>query len=502
MQNLVELLLARRSTSECGIRFSAKDVTWTYQECVEQAARQAGALRRRVEPGARVLIVGENSPELVLALLACWWSGCTPSCFAPPNRMQAHSNFDGGLQEAVRAGQFELGLCPPQLLPRCRKAPLDWLPLPLPAEEPRSPAPAPEIAYLQFSSGTTLQPKPTQISQQNMLANLEAIASELPGDRRSHRAVSWLPLYHDMGLVGCLLGGLYVPGPLCLMSPTQFALRPGRWLDEIAAERATITAAPNFALEQLLERDPRPGRDLSCVQKLLLGAETILPETLRRFHEVYSHQGLRWEALTPVYGLAEATLAVTFSHGPKLGRFQVPRQLGGPVTSGAREILSLGTPVRDVRVEIRDEQGERLGEDRLGLIYVDGPGVAHALPRPFNTGDVGFLHRGELYFVTRHKDVLVYHGRKHDPEWVETLVYPLSAAVVSSEEERAVCLAERPRCGSDAEEVYTRLREALTQAPLPVEAVLVEPGWLPRTTSGKISRHRARQKYLEENHRA
>jgi len=230
---------------------------------------------------------------------------------------------------------------------------------------------------------------------------------------------------------------------------------------------------------------------LSCLQKLLLGSETIRPATLRAFHAKYQDRGLAWEALTPVYGLAEATLAVTFSQGPRLERFSIPPQIGERVEPGERELVSLGRPVHGVEISILDGQGQRLPAGHFGHIHIAGANLALGLSSPYNTGDLGFLWEDELYFVTRHKDVLVHHGRKHDPEVVEQLLHPLESAAVQTEE--VVCLIERPRRGPQPDPA--EIQQRLSQAPLPVRGQLVESGWLPRTSSGKISRFRARQKY-------
>jgi fatty-acyl-CoA synthase len=504
MNSLTELLQARRSEHRVGLRWSGSGEWASYAEILRGATCQAATLRRIAEPGQRVLLVADNGPELVSALLACWWAGCTPCCWPPPHRLQHAASYNEALSEAIQGADIGLAFAAPRCLAHCHACavPGGWRPLPIEEGADEAPAGPPvPIAYLQFSSGTTRRPRPTVLSQENLTSNLRAIASQMPQLPSGNSGVSWLPFYHDMGLIGCLLSALWVPGDLTVMTPTQFALRPGRWLDEIHQHRATITAAPNFALEQLLHRDANPGsaaRDLSCLQRLWLGAETVRPATLRAFYARYRHQGLSWGSLRPVYGLAEATLAVTFSAGPRIENCTIPTQLGGAIASGPRELLSLGQPLPGVRLEVRDEAGTVMPERHLGLIHVDGPGVAKNAGRPFNTGDVGFLSDGELFFVTRAKDVLIYHGRNHDPEGVECLIHPLEAAVVDVEDEGAVCLAERPRDPETSDgQLLDELRRRLSHAALPVQPVLVERGWLPRTSSGKISRQQARRKYAE-----
>ncbi len=482
---MLELLKARRGVAHCGLYF--EQAFYTYEEILATAARQAGALI----PGSVVVLVGENSLELVQALLAAWWAGCTPVCLPPPARMQQAGPYEDFLRSCLDHVGATGGWCDARLE---KRLPGVWRTLPLPSAEVEAP-PGPEAtcAYIQFSSGTTWEPRATRLSHANLAHNLEAIARQLPGERTQHSCVSWLPLYHDMGLVGCLLSALYAPGSLSLLTPLQFALRPDNWLQTISQRRASISVAPNFALEQVLQRGATQDLDLSCLQMLLLGSETIRAETLRQFHAKYAGCGLSWEALRPVYGLAENTLAVTFSSGARVQGFCLPGEIGGQVTTGSRQLVSLGKPIAAVQVSICDEQGQPLPPGSLGCIRVAGPSLASNLPSPYDTGDLGFFWEDELYFVTRRKDVLVHHARKHDPEVVEQLVLPFESAAVQ-QEHGAVCLIERPRRGPapDLEELQRRLGSA----PLPVRAQLVDSGWLPRTSSGKISRYRARQKYV------
>ena len=482
---MLELLRARRQVTHCGLSFEKHSLN--YAELIESAARQAAHL----VPGTVVVLVGENSLELVQALLAAWWAGCTPVCLPPPARLQQAGSYEIFLQSCLAHLGASGGWCDARLEGRL---PGRWRSLPLPsAETPASPVPPSETAYIQFSSGTTWEPRATRLSPSNLSHNLEAIARQLPGERGNHSCVSWLPLYHDMGLVGCLLSALYAPGSLRLLTPIQFALRPDHWLRTISEQRATISVAPNFALEQVLQRGTDRELDLSCLEMLLLGSETIRPETLRDFQSKYQACGLNWQALRPVYGLAENTLAVTFSSGPRLQGFSLPGEIGGEVTSGARQLVSLGRPVWGVDVDICDEQERPLPAARLGIIRVSGPSLAPDLPSPYDTGDLGFLWQDELYFVTRRKDVLVHHARKHDPEIVEQLVLPYESAAVQAET-GAICLVERPRRGAVPE--LGELQRLLSAAPLPVRVEMVESGGLPRTSSGKISRYRARQKYV------
>lgn len=497
MNHILDLLQARACRDDCGIYWEEAGTYTSYARLLEQAA----VLATDLAPwrGRAVLLVGDNGWPLVATLLACWWAGCVPAALPPPARLQKGNDYAHWLGEAARAIEAEVGLAEERWLERCQKAPLPsgWRPM---AREPREaypsqgPSPGPEgIAYWQFSSGTTLRPRPTGLTHGNLLSNLEAIASQHPGGRQGHSCCSWLPLYHDMGLIGGWLSSLYCPGSLSLLTPTQFALRPGLWLDKVAERRATYTLGPNFALQQLLQRDTSTERDLSALQRFLLGGETLYPSVLDSFQQRYRGQGLRAEALTPVYGLAEATLAVTFGHGPRTQQFQVPDQIGARVEQpGNRRLLSLGRPLPGVEVTIAGapEQGY------LGQICVAGPGLAAGLPSPYPTGDLGFLWEGELYFVTRLKDVVIYQGRNHDPELAEERLLPLTSALVECPQSRPALLVERPRRGEPP--TSEQLDARLQGLPYPVQIELRPYGWLPRTSSGKISRYQSRLRYWAE----
>lgn len=474
-----ELLLQRQQEQDCGLTWQGQSHSWG--DLIERARRLAHAFLPH--QGQSVALVSENSLELVEALLACWWAGCTPTCLPPPARLQKLPDYSLWLHSAGA----QAGWCTGSLRERLGE-PWQSLPLSDSGQPPLDPQPEAHWAYLQFSSGTTLDPKPVRLSHANLTSNLEAIASQLPGGRRGHSCCSWLPLYHDMGLIGCLLSALYAPGDLVLLTPQQFALRPGRWLDEISQRRITITAAPNFALQLLLERDSGE-RDLSSLQRLLLGGETILAETLEAFYERYRSQGLRWEALTPVYGLAEATLAVTFSAGPRIREFEL--------SGRRRRLVSLGRPLPGVGLQLRGETpSANTGEASVGEILVWGDSLGEQLESPYPTGDVGLLEEGELYFVGRSKDILLHHGRNHAPEVVEQLLLPLVSCAVALEEEKFVCLIETPRRGQPPPAEWVQAQ--LGQAPLPIQAQWVESGWLPRTSSGKISRYQSRLKWQSE----
>lgn len=425
----------------------------------------------------RVALVAHTSEDVVCALLALWQRSCVPVCLPPPPR---------------------LGRGPdPKALAQAAGARYLW-------ESPHFPAGPPcqdstwrsdDVALIQFSSGTTLNPRPVALTHANLNANVDAILSRLPGRPQDHSCVSWLPLYHDMGLIGSLLTALSAPGDLTLLRPAEFAARPGRWLQTLSETRATISPAPNFALVQCLERDqPAPHLDLSAWQLALLGGETISATTLERFYEKYRPYGLRWEALTPVYGLAEATLAVTFTP-PGRGPLILERD--------GRRLVSVGRPLPGMELKIVQ-----------GRVHVKGPSVMRGyLGQPplegwLDTGDLGFLEDGELYLTGRAKDLLILNGRNHEPEAVEEALSgvdgldPSRSAAFAVDDpdhgtEALVLVVESPR-GPTPPDLAARARDAVARGTGLLARVTVAPwGSLPRTTSGKVRRGAARELFLE-----
>ena len=292
---------------------------------------------------------------------------------------------------------------------------------------------ADDVALIQFSSGTTNDPKPVALTHANLLSNLAAIERYLTDEGAPNPVgVTWLPLYHDMGLIGNLLSAFYFPAPLVLLPPELFVAIPGAWLRAISRHRGTVTAAPNFAFGLCLKRirdDELDGVDLSSWRVSLNGAEAVSAAVQRRFNERFGRWGLRASALTPCYGMAEASLGVTFKPAGTsfrtLGVDAEKLALEGVVAPGTKELVSVGRPLAGVEVEIRDAAGVSLPPGRVGHIFVRGPSVmAGYFARTdltdqaihdgwLDSGDLGFTHDGELFVCGRHKDIIVVRGANH-----------------------------------------------------------------------------------------
>jgi fatty-acyl-CoA synthase len=387
-----------------------------------------------------------------------------------------------------------------------------------------------DIAFIQFSSGTTHDPKPVALTHENLLYNLATIGNYLAdAGMPAPVGVSWLPLYHDMGLIGNLLSAFYVPGPLVLLPPELFVTRPGAWLRAISRHRATISAGPNFAFGLCVNRirdDELDGVDLSSWRLCLNGAEAVSAAMQRRFSERFEPWGFDASALTPCYGMAEASLAVAFKPaGTMFKTLAVENDTlasRGVVEPGSKELVSVGVPLAGVEVEILDDQAQPVPPDRTGRIFVRSPSVMagyfgrkdltdEALHDGWlDTGDLGFVHDGELFVCGRHKDTVIIRGANHAPQDFETALEGLPGVrtgcavavgfVPEGEEEEALAmLVETTPDASPAlaSDVSSRVLERTSILPAHVE--LLAPGTLPRTSSGKMRRREARAQWQAGN---
>lgn len=482
-----------------------------------------------VGPGNVVALLGATSLELCRAAAAVWSVGATLTVLPTPTRLGSLEAFLIETLSKLAASQAGLLLGDESTV----EAFAEMLSIPVLSwqglEDGTRPDQAPvsagiEAGLVQFSSGTTRDPQPIVLSPRALLANARAVLDRFPGGADKHSCVSWLPLYHDMGLLGCFLMPLLAPGNLTLMGPEVFAARPVTWLEAISRERATTSSAPNFALAHCADRitdEQMAGLDLSCWRISMVGAEAVRPPTLRRFAERFAKVGFDARAFSPVYGLAEATLAVTFSPlGEGLKTLSLDRDAlaeRGEVVPGETESPSLGFPIEGMKVEIRCE-GQRLEPDRLGEVFITGPSLFSGyLGQESNarlgqdgwlqTGDMGFLHQGELHLYGRRRDILLLDGRNHDPSLLEGAVEALESlrrccafANIGEERDTLVLACEvAHNFRGDPEtlrhEIFRtgRAVSGLT----PGQLVLIKAGTLPSTSSGKLRRGETARLYAE-----
>ncbi|MFA5508030.1 MAG: AMP-binding protein [Vulcanimicrobiota bacterium] len=500
----------------------------SYAQFGEMVERLRDALQRRGGgPGTVVAVMGSTGPSLAAVAAAVWRAGATLTVLPKPTRLAGLEQFLAETLGKLQRSEAHVLVGEEDLVSIFRElAGIPVLSFEQVEEEDglELETTGPGCALIQFSSGTTRDPRPIMLSEEALLSNSRAVLEQFPGGACRHSCVSWLPLYHDMGLLGCFLMPLLAPGDLTLMGPEVFALRPLTWLEAISQRRATTSSAPNFALAHCLRRiseEEVRSLDLSCWQIAMVGAEPVRPATLREFARKFAPAGFSERAFSPVYGLAEATLAVTFSplgQGLKTHSFDLQEMaLHGKVRPGDQVTPSLGKPLRGVEVEIRGPAGRALGPGELGDVWVRSPSLMSGVLGEeteqvqggwLQTGDAGFLLEGELCLYGRRRDILLLDGRNHDPALLEESVESLEevrrccAFTQESAEHRdrlvLLCEVEKNYRGSRErleEKILNVCRRRTTLRPDRVE--YLQPGELPLTSSGKLRRGTAAREFAE-----
>jgi 1-acyl-sn-glycerol-3-phosphate acyltransferase len=506
----------------------------------------AGLLARGATPGSRVALMLPTGLDFFAAFHGALYAGCVPVPLYPPARptqLEEHLRRIAGILANAgacwfvtdpRARAFAQALsdqCPTLagiVTVAELGAPMAAAPLPMSA--------AGDLAFIQYTSGSTGDPKGVALTHANLLANIRAMqraAQATPADV----FVSWLPLYHDMGLIGAGLGSMVVGFPLVLMSPLAFLARPVRWLEAISRHRGTLSAAPNFAYEicaNKLSDSDLAGLDLSCWRMACNGAEAVSPVTLERFAARFAPCGLRREALAPVYGLAECAVGLAFpppGRGPRIDR--VARRaladdgIAQPMPADAPQAQAVpgcGHALPGHEIRIVDAAGRTLPERRVGRIQFRGPSAtAGYFANPaataqlfdgheggwLNSGDLGYLADGELFVTGREKDIIIRGGHNIHPQELEEAVGRIAGvragnvAVFAATDAGAgtevlVVLAEM-RAADAADQAAIRAeieRLAVDLTGLPADAVvLAPPGTVLKTSSGKIRRAACRAAY-------
>ncbi len=515
----------------------------------------AVSIRRHCVPGDRALLLIKPGLDYVIAFLGCLHAGVIAVPAYPPGSTKTLNRLDAIIHDCEPRIALSTGDDVPVVTERLSEIAPDVDVVDVRAVDPAAAdgrsaddGRTCDIAFLQYTSGSTGSPKGVIVSHANLVRNSTAINEVFATSRDGH-VVSWLPPYHDMGLVGGILQSMFVGCTSTLMSPLHFLQRPLRWLQAISRHRATISGGPNFAYELCLRKISEADLaqlDLSCWQVAFNGAEPINARTVAAFNEKFSRCGLSAETMTPCYGLAEATLLATGSKAfeaavirqfdasqLELGRAQeCPEgQESGPRSRRVRALVSCGRGAAGATPFVCDpESGRRLGDGEVGEICVVGGSVAQGYwrkpdataasfldsdsldpqQRRFRTGDLGFLLDGELYVSGRIKDLIIVHGSNHHPADIEHSVLPLdpgfrpdgaAAFGLSIDDvERAVVVQEverRALRNLDVAEVVAKIRVQLWQQhSLTTPAVvLVLAGSLPRTSSGKVRRHECRRQF-------
>lgn len=530
-----------------------EDGSLTYAD-LDRRAREVGAwLDAQGARGERVLLLYPPGLEFLAGFFGCLYSGAIAVPLYPPRPNRLDERIlevarDAGARFALVTGSV-LAMADRALRHSPRLGELKWHatdepgPAADPAFEPRR-TERKDLAYLQYTSGSTREPKGVMVTHGNVLANVEDIHRGFEHDGNSV-AVTWLPHFHDMGLVYGLLAPALLGIPCYFMPPAAFLQRPVRWLEAVSRYGATHTGAPNFAYELCARRvtsEQKAHLDLSRLAVAFNGAEPIRVATLEAFARAFGPCGFDEKAVCPAYGLAEATLKVTTGRrgrgaatltvrSEELERHravEVPRG-----AEGAKTLVGCGRPERGTEIRIVHPDTRRLRpEDEIGEIWVRSPSVAagywgreeettatfQALLVGFEgergflrTGDLGFLREGELFITGRIKGLIIVRGRNHYPHDIELTVeasydgfHPQGAAAFSisvGDEERLVIVqeVERTHRRLDAEAAFERIRRAVAEEHelTPCAIALVRQNGVPRTSSGKVQRSACARAFLD-----
>ncbi|MEH2487983.1 fatty acyl-AMP ligase [Bradyrhizobium sp. AZCC 2230] len=559
MDNLRSLvaLLARRAAEQAGDRAyvfvsdrGTEEASLTFRQLHEAARALAARLTATAQPGDRAILVFPPGIEFMVAFFGCLMAGIIAVPMMMPRRNSARDSSAAILANctpalALTTSAFALR---GDLRERFAQENIRWIEVDLSEAAGATvdlPEPAPDdIAFLQYTSGSTSEPKGVMVSHANLLANLEMIRIAL-GNARQSTYVNWVPLYHDMGLILNALQALYVGATCVLMAPNAFMQRPLGWLRAISHYRAEVACGPNFGFDLCVSRyraDQMDGVDLSSLRIALNGAEPVRADTIARFIETFAPHGFESHAMFPAYGMAEATLLIS---GGTRGGGHVTRSISRAALQAhaaeasadpddAQLVVGCGRALTGEQIAIVDpEHRVRLAADRVGEIWVSGANVARAYWRNdaptreelnaeiagedgrwLRTGDLGFLdHTGELFVTGRIKDLIIIRGINHYPQDIERTVQSQdnglrencgAAFSVPDEhgEESLVIVQEVERTARhaiDTAEIKGQIREAIADShELSARHVaLIRPGALPKTTSGKIQRKLARRLWLD-----
>ena len=496
--------------------------------------------------GERVALIADTTPEFVELFFACRYAGLVPFAMPIPVNLGSHAVYVQQIRGILHGSKASVALSSADYINFLREASegvqgLQWIGTPgelgeLPAldvtPKPNHPD---DIAYLQFTSGSTRAPRGVIITERALMSNLQGIVRSGLEIRPNDRCASWLPFYHDMGLVGMMMAPMASQVSVDYLATRDFAVRPLQWLKLISRNRSTVAFSQPFGLKlctlRVRESDLE-GLDLSCWRAAGVGAEMIRPETLRNFAEKFASAGFNASAFLPCYGLAESTLAVTFS---KIGEgfkslqidaaMLVERKMAVRLQAEGRkfnEFVNCGRAIPGHTVKVIDDEGQELSDLKLGSVLVSGGSIMTGYfnnpedtqrtlqPGPWlDTGDLGFLFEGDLFVTGRRIDVIIVNGRNIRAQDIEELAEQQpevrareasAFGVTDANDSTTIVLVIECRLTSvpDRQSLINRLQRMVYMA-FGVNCLveLVPPHTLPRTSSGKLSRFAARQGFIQ-----
>ncbi len=534
------------------VRTSGEERRVTFTELWEEGKRRGRALLALgVKKGDRVALILPEPDEFVLTFIGALTAGIVAVPMYPPQTLAKLEAYGDTVRHVLAASGASLLVASESLRGMIEEnlAGVTSARVVVEADvrgdatqtvEAPEPPTLDDLAFLQFTSGSTSRPKGVMVTHANLSANAHAIMVDGLKSTPEDRGVSWLPLYHDMGLIGFVIAPLYTLVQVMFLPTMSFIRRPSTWLDAIHRFRGTITFAPNFAfaLATRAVTDAQAKEwDLSCLRILGCGAEPIQADVMRGFLDRFAGNGLKPEAALPCYGMAEATLAITFAphderprtervdvHAMRAGRAALAPGADGAAGEGSMELVSCGKPFPGHEVIVAGPDGRPLAERRVGEVWLRGPSVARgyfgneeATAESFGggwlrTGDLGYFAGGELFICGRAKDLVILNGKNYYPQDIERVVSRCSAVrdgqcvafsrLDETGGEHAVIVAEAklgPRAGTVASVISEIISMVRAEIGIVVAEVhLIRRGTLPKTSSGKVRRREAKRR-LEEN---
>jgi len=517
---------------------------YTFAELREDAIAHARRfITLGIKPGDRIAMVAETGTDFAACFFGAVYAGAWPVPLPLPTSFGGRSSYVDQLSVQLKSCDAGLLIYPEELAEFCDAAAAKagvasraWETLDVveqaTAELPN--AKSDDIAYLQYSSGSTRFPHGVAVTHQALLDNLHSHGFGLKVEQ-GDRVISWLPWYHDMGLVGCFLSPIAMQMSVDYLKTEDFARRPLAWLDMVTRNPGTsLSYSPTFGYDICSRRMSSQTRaedrfDLSRWRIAGNGADMIRPDVMQSFVDCFAAAGFQASSFCPSYGLAEATLAVSLMPPGEGIRLELveENELSGGVADEEdrprryRAVVNCGRPVAGMEIEIRGNEGEALPDRGIGRVFVRGTSVMHSYFRDeestraclsddgwLDTGDMGYMSKGYIFIVGRAKDMIIINGRNHWPQDIEWAVEQLPGfksgdiaafAITgpSGEETPAVLVHCRV---SDAKE-RGRLRDEIRERVRAITGItpvveLVPPRTLPRTSSGKLSRTKARNLYL------
>jgi len=501
--------------------------------------------------GSRVALVADTTPDFLRFFFACQYAGLIPVPLPISIHLGGHQAYVSQLRRLLENCQASIAMAPEGFVPFLEEAATD-LKIRLiggpetfaslkESQDPIQPLTRHELAYIQYTSGSTRWPRGVEVTQSAVMTNLAGIIQHGLQVQSGDRCVSWLPFYHDMGLVGFVLGPMASQLSVDYLSTRDFAMRPRQWLKLMTHSRATISFSPSFGYElcvrRLREDSSNEAYDLRAWRIAGVGAETVRADSLGRFAKALSPSGFNSKAFLACYGMAECSLAISFAplhSGIEVdlvdadalsnNRTASPFKENFPADGNTRmsKFVNCGMPLPGYEVEIRNDQGMALDDRQSGTIFVRGASIMAGYFNDsiltqevlsedgwLNTGDIGYWIKGNLVIIGRSKDMIIINGRNIWPQDLEYLaeqqpeVRPSDSSAFSvcgpDGDEVAIMVIQCRETNSQKREdligrLGTRIQKELS---IPCYIELIPPRTLPRTSSGKLSRSRAKADFLK-----